>query len=138
MYSFVLFLLLIVFVFIRAVYDARLAPTAPVIYLILPFCQMSSFRVCWQASLSSTYLAAALYAPAVPPSIMIIRIAVSTWLSAAAKNSKSDDPNGHRFCDKKSVTQKVSKTHAQHSFLSLLYPIRFGCGPASVFVLLGL
>ena len=35
---------------------------------------------------------------------------VSAWLSAAAKNSKSDDPNGHRFCDKKSVTQKVSKT----------------------------
>ena len=26
---------------------------------------------------------------------------VSAWLSAAAKNSKSDDPNGHRFCDKK-------------------------------------
>ena len=45
---------------------------------------------------------------------------VSAWLSAAAKNSKSDDPNGHRFCDKKSVTQKVSKPHAQHSFLSSL------------------
>ena len=46
---------------------------------------------------------------------------VSTWLSAAAKNSKSDDPNGHRFCDKKSVTQKVSKTPctAQLPFSSL-------------------
>ena len=63
---------------------------------------------------------------------------VSTWLSAAAKNSKSDDPNGHRFCDKKSVTQKVSKTYAQHSFLSLLCPICFGCCPVSVFALLGL
>ena len=46
---------------------------------------------------------------------------VSTWLSAAAKNSKSDDPNEHRFCDKKSVTQKVSKTPcaAQLPFSSL-------------------
>ena len=46
---------------------------------------------------------------------------VSTWLSAAAKNSKSDDPNVHRFCDKKSVTQKVSKTPcaAQLPFSSL-------------------
>ena len=43
---------------------------------------------------------------------------VSAWLSAAAKNSKSDDPNGHRFCDKKSVMQKVSKTHAQLPFSS--------------------
>ena len=63
---------------------------------------------------------------------------VSAWLSAVAKNSKSDDPNGHRFCDKKSVTQKCQKPHAQHSFLSLLYPIRFVCCPASVFALLGL
>ena len=46
---------------------------------------------------------------------------VSAWLSAVAKNSKSDDPNGHRFCDKKSVTQKVSKTPcaAQLPFSSL-------------------
>ena len=46
---------------------------------------------------------------------------VSAWLSAAAKNSKSDDPNGHRFCDKKSVTQKVLKTPcaAQLPFSSL-------------------
>ena len=46
---------------------------------------------------------------------------VSAWLSAAAKNSKSDDPNGHRFCDKKSVMQKVSKTPcaAQLPFSSL-------------------
>ena len=44
---------------------------------------------------------------------------VSAWLSAAAKNSKSDDPNGHRFCDKKSVTQKVSKPmYRTASFLS--------------------
>ena len=51
----------------------------------------------------------------------MIRITVSAWLAAAAKNSKSDDPNGHRFCDKKSVTQKVSKTPcaAQLPFSSL-------------------
>ena len=51
----------------------------------------------------------------------MIRMTVSAWLSAAAKNSKSDDPNGHRFCDKKSVTQKVSKTPcaAQLPFSSL-------------------
>ena len=56
-----------------------------------------------------------------PPGIRIIRITVSAWLAAAAKNSKSDDPNGHRFCDKKSVTQKVSKTPcaAQLPFSSL-------------------
>ena len=46
---------------------------------------------------------------------------VSAWLSAAAKNSKSDDSDNHRFCDKKSVTQKVSKTPctAQLPFSSL-------------------
>ena len=51
----------------------------------------------------------------------MIRMTVSAWLSAVAKNSKSDDPNGHRFCDKKSVTQKVSKTPcaAQLPFSSL-------------------
>ena len=48
---------------------------------------------------------------------------VSTWLSAAAKNSKSDDPNGHRFCDKKSVTQKVSKP--MYSTASFLSSVRF-------------
>ena len=48
---------------------------------------------------------------------------VSAWLSAAAKNSKSDDPNGHRFCDKKSVTQKVSKT--MYSTASFLFSVRF-------------
>ena len=48
---------------------------------------------------------------------------VSTWLSAAAKNSKSDDPNGHRFCDKKSVTQKVSKP--MYSTASFLFSVRF-------------
>ena len=50
-------------------------------------------------------------------------MAVSTWLSAAAKNSKSDDPNGHRFCDKKSVTQKVSKP--MYSTASFLFSVRF-------------
>ena len=48
---------------------------------------------------------------------------VSAWLSAAAKNSKSDDPNGHRFCDKKSVTQKVSKP--MYSTASFLFSVRF-------------
>ena len=48
---------------------------------------------------------------------------VSTWLSATAKNSKSDDPNGHRFCDKKSVTQKVSKP--MYSTASFLSSVRF-------------
>ena len=48
---------------------------------------------------------------------------VSAWLSAAAKNSKSDDPNGHRFCDKKSVTQKVSKP--MYSTASFLSSVRF-------------
>ena len=46
------------FVLFRAA-DARLAPAAPVIYLILPFCQISSFRVCRQGSLANTYSAAA-------------------------------------------------------------------------------
>ena len=45
---------------------------------------------------------------------------VSAWLSAATKNSKSDDPNGHRFCDKKSVTQKCQNPcTAQLPFSSL-------------------
>ena len=48
---------------------------------------------------------------------------VSTWLSAAAKNSKSDDPNGHRFCDKKSVTQKCQ--NPMSSTASFLFSIRF-------------
>ena len=48
---------------------------------------------------------------------------VSAWLSAAAKNSKSDDPNGHRFCDKKSVTQKMSKP--MYSTASFLFSVRF-------------
>ena len=48
---------------------------------------------------------------------------VSAWLSAAAKNSKSDDPNGHRFCDKKSVTQKVSKP--MRNTASFLFSVRF-------------
>ena len=48
---------------------------------------------------------------------------VSAWLSAAKKNSKSDDPNAHRFCDKKSVTQKVSKT--MYSTASFLFSVRF-------------
>ena len=47
------------FVLFRAA-DVRLAPATPVIYLILPFCQMSSFRVCRQGSLANTYSAAAL------------------------------------------------------------------------------
>ena len=63
----------------------------------------------------------------------MIRMTVSAWLSAAAKNSKSDDPNGHRFCDKNPLRKKCQKPHAQHSFLSLLGPICFGCCPASVF-----
>ena len=57
------------------------------------------------------------------PNIRMIRMTVSAWLSAAAKNSKSDDPNGHRFCDKKSVTQKVSKP--MYSTASFLFSIRF-------------
>ena len=48
---------------------------------------------------------------------------VSAWLSVAAKNSKSDDPNDHRFCDKKSVTQKVSKP--MYSTASFLFSVRF-------------
>ena len=48
---------------------------------------------------------------------------VSTWLSAAAKNSKSDDPNGHRFCDKKSITQK--RQNPIHSTASFLFSVRF-------------
>ena len=48
---------------------------------------------------------------------------VSAWLSAAAKNSKSDAPNGHRFCDKKSVTQK--RQNPIHSTASFLSSVRF-------------
>ena len=46
---------------------------------------------------------------------------VSAWLSAAAKNSKSDDPNGHRFCDKKIRYAKSVKNPctAQLPFSSL-------------------
>ena len=48
-------------------------------------------------------------------------MSVLSQAQSAAKNSKSDDPNGHRFCDKKSVMQKVSKTPcaAQLPFSSL-------------------
>ena len=48
---------------------------------------------------------------------------VSTWLSAAAKNSKSDDPNAHRFCDEKSITQK--RQNPIHSTASFLFSVRF-------------
>ena len=53
---------------------------------------------------------------------------VSAWLSTAAKNSKSDDPNDHRFCDKKSVTQKVSKP--MYSTASFLFSVRFASDAA--------
>ena len=47
-------------------------------------------------------------------------MSVLSQAQAAAKNSKSDDPNGHRFCDKKSVTQKCQNPcTAQLPFSSL-------------------
>ena len=73
--------------------------------------------------ISSPFGGAAAYRSAALPGIRIIRMTVSAWLSAAAKNSKSDDPNGHRFCDKKSVTQKVSKP--MYSTASFLFSVRF-------------
>ena len=45
---------------------------------------------------------------------------VSAWLSAVAKNSKSDDPNGHRFCDKNPLRKSVkTPCAAQLPFSSL-------------------
>ena len=49
---------------------------------------------------------------------------VSTWLSAAAKNSKSDDPNGHRFCDKK-IRYAKSVKNPMRSTASFLFSVRF-------------
>ena len=48
---------------------------------------------------------------------------VATWLSAAAKNSKSDDPNGHRFCDKNPLRKKCQKP--MRSTASFLFSVRF-------------
>ena len=48
---------------------------------------------------------------------------VSTWLSAAAKNSKSDDPNAHRFCDKNPLRKKCQ--NPMRSTASFLFSVRF-------------
>ena len=56
-----------------------------------------------------------------PPAVRIYKDVCFISGSNCRKNAKSDDLNGHRFCDKKSVTQKVSKTPctAQLPFSSL-------------------
>ena len=58
-----------------------------------------------------------------PPAVRIYKDVCFISGSSCRKNSKSDDPNGHRFCDKKSVTQKVSKP--MYSTASFLFSVRF-------------
>ena len=48
---------------------------------------------------------------------------VSAWLSAAAKNSKSDDPNGHRFCDKNPLRKSVKNPCAAQLPFSSLFDL---------------
>ena len=58
-----------------------------------------------------------------PPAVRIYKDVCFISGSNCRKNGKSDDLNGHRFCDKKSITQK--RQNPIHSTASFLFSVRF-------------
>ena len=50
-------------------------------------------------------------------------MSVLSQAQTAAKNSKSDDPNGHRFCDKNPLRKKCQ--NPMRSTASFLFSVRF-------------